>query len=155
MTQEISLFRNFGLATPNSISYSEPMNAFVTKAQMYASGNSYFNAARFAEGLLIKEDVGQGHLYTFLNGVHIYDIKTRKLLTEMVFPMYQGAFYSKDTVKNISSRLLTNLIVNAAEKQGCTIDEGEVKSKIYSILNRAFANNQLQELEKHVMALEL
>lgn len=39
MTQEISLFRNFGLATPAAISYSAPMNAFVGSAFASLIGN--------------------------------------------------------------------------------------------------------------------
>ena len=39
MTQEISLFRNFGLATPATISYSAPMNAFVGSAFASLIGN--------------------------------------------------------------------------------------------------------------------
>lgn len=153
MANEIALFRNFGLATPKGISYSEPMNAFVTTAIAFPSGNSYCSAARFAEGLLIKEDLGQGHTCTFLNGVHIYDLKTRKLLAEHIFPMYEGAFYSKETVKNIATRLLTSLLVDAAREQGYTLYENDAYRQVRAILDRSFSNNQLQELEKNVKAL--
>lgn len=39
MTQEISLFRNFALATSAAISYSAPMNAFVGSAFASLIGN--------------------------------------------------------------------------------------------------------------------
>ena len=153
MANEIALFKNFGLATPKGISYSESINAFVTTALAFPSGNAYCNAARFAEGLLIKEDVGHGHMYTFLNGVHIYDLKTHKLLAEKVFPMYEGLFYSTDTVKSVATRLLTSLLVDAAREQGCVLYESDASRKVRAILDRSFSNNQLQELEKNVKAL--
>ena len=153
MKQEIALFKNFGLATPSSITFSESMNAFVTTAQAFPSGNAYGNAARFAEGLLIKEDIGYGQPYTFLNGLHIYDLKTHKLLAELVYPMYQGAFYSKEHVKTVATRLLSELIVEAAEEQGSYMNEQEVSRKVRAILDRSFSKNQLQELEKNVKAL--
>lgn len=153
MNNEITLFSNFGLATPSSITFSESMNAFVTTAQMFASGNAYGNAARFVNGLLIKEDIGYGQPWTFLNGLHIYDLKTRKLLAEKVFPMYKGAFYSKDTVKHISQALLTDLIVSAADEQGYDVDEKEVSNKIYTMLDRAFSANQLQEMGNNIKAI--
>ena len=153
MANEIALFKNFGLATPSNIAYSESMNAFVTSAQTFPSGNAYGSAARFAEGLLIKEDIGYGQPCTFLNGLHIYDLKTHKLLAEKVYPLYQGAFYSKDVVKSVATRLLSALIVTAAEEQGSVINAQDVTNKVRAILDRSFANNQLQELEKNVKAL--
>lgn len=153
MTQDISLFSNFGLATPSSVTFSESLNAFVGAGFRSIAGNTYFNAARFAEGLLIKEDVGNGHMWSFLNGVHIYDLKTHKLLAEKVFPQYQGLFYSLDAVKRIVKNLLIDLIVAAAEEQGCDVDANEVSGKISTMLNRSFSNNQMLELEKNVKAL--
>lgn len=153
MKQEIALFKNFGLATPSSITFSESMNAFVGSGYTSMAGNTYFNAARFAEGLLIKEDVGEGYSATFLNGLHIYDLKTHKLLVEKVYPMYQGAFYSKEHVKIVATRLLSDLIVEAAEEQGSYMNEQEVSRKVRAILDRSFSNNQLQELEKNVKVL--
>lgn len=153
MNQEIALFKNFGLATPSSIAYSESMNAFVTTAQAFPSGNAYGCAARFTEGLLIKEDIGYGQPCTFLNGLRIFDLKTHKLLAEKVYPMYRGAFYSKELVKSVSTQLLTELILTAAEEQGRVMNAPEVASRVYVKLDRAFTNNQIQELEKNVKAL--
>ena len=92
-------------------------------------------------------------MWSFLNGVHIYDLKTHKLLAEKVFPQYQGLFYSLDAVKRIVKNLLIDLIVAAAEEQGCDVDANEVSGKISTMLNRSFSNNQMLELEKNVKAL--
>lgn len=150
MTQEISLFRNFGLATPAAISYSAPMNAFVGSAFTSLAGNTYFNTARFADGILIKEDVGQGWLHTFLNGIHIYDLRTKKLLCEKYFNCH---YYSKETVKTDVKRMLEDLILSAAHKEGRLLNHAEVHSRINGIIDSSFATNQMEMMNRQMRAL--
>lgn len=150
MSQEIAIFRNFGLATPSSITFSASMNAFVGSGYTSTAGNTYFNAARFAEGLLIKEDVGEGWLHTFLNGIHIYDLRSKKLLCERYFDCH---YYSKETVKSDVKHMLEDLIISSARQEGRILSYGDVHSRINAIIDRSFANSQLKELEKNVKAL--
>ena len=150
MANEIAIFKNFGLATPASINYSAPMNAFVGAGFTSMAGNTYYNAARFAEGILIKEDVGQGYAYTFLNGIHIYDLHTKKLLCECNFHCHR---YSKDTVKSDVKNMLENLILESAQKEGRCLNQGDVHSKIGGIIDRSFATNQLEMMQQQVCAL--
>ena len=150
MTNEIALFRNFGLATPASVSYSAPMNAFVGSSFTSQAGNTYFNAARFAEGILIKEDIGEGWLHTFLNGIHIYDLSTKKLLCERFFDCH---YYSKATVRSDVKCMLTDLILSSARKEGRILNSGEVYSRINSIIDRSFAANQVEVMNQQMKAL--
>lgn len=150
MANEIALFKNFGLATPASVNYSAPMNAFVGAGFTSMAGNTYYNAARFAEGILIKEDVGQGYAYTFLNGIHVYDLHTKKLLCERYFNCH---YYSKDTVKSDVKKMLENLILESAQKEGRYLSQGDVHSKIDSIIDHSFATNQLEMMQHQVRAL--
>ena len=153
MTNDIALFRNFGLATPASFSYSQPMNAFVGNGYTSTIGNTYFNAVRFVEGLLIKEDVGEGYSATFLNGLQIYDLHTKTLLAEKKCPMYGGAFYSKDLVKRLTSSLLEELILEEAKKQHRLLNQSDVKNVLSRLVANAFEKNQVQELQKSVKAI--
>lgn len=155
MENQIALFRNFGLATPSRFSYSQEMNAITGNGFTSAMGNSYFNALRFAEGLLIKEDVGFGGMYnrTFLNGLRIFDLRTRKLLAEKIYPMYEGALYSKEVVKSVTRRLLSNLILQEAKEQGYFVTESEVERQLSNFLDCAFSKDQLQEMENNVKAI--
>jgi hypothetical protein len=150
MANEIALFKNFGLATPATISYSAPMNAFVGSAFTSAAGNTYFNAARFAEGILIKEDVGEGWLHTFLNGIHIYDLSTKKLLCERYFDCH---YYSKETVKSDVKSMLEDLILSSARKEGRILNYTDVHSRINNIINRSFASNQVEMMNQQMRAL--
>ncbi len=153
MTNDIALFRSFGLATPASFSYSQPMNALIGNGYTSTIGNTYFNAVRFVEGLLIKEDVGVGYSATFLNGIQIYDLHTKTLLAEKKYPMYGGAFYSKDLVKRLTSNLLEDLILEEAKKQHRLLNQSEVKNALSRLVASAFEKNQVQELQKSVKAI--
>lgn len=150
MTNEIALFQNFGLATPSNITYSAPMNAFVGLGYTSIAGNTYFNAARFGEGILIKEDVGEGWLHTFLNGIHIYDLKTKKLLCERSFNCH---YYSKETVKSDVKSMLEDLILSAARTTGRILNYTDVHARINAIVNRSFETNQVKMMNNQIKAL--
>lgn len=150
MENQIALFRNFGLTTPAAISYSTPMNAFVGQGFTSAAGNTYFNAARFGEGILIKEDVGEGWLHTFLNGIHIYDLKTKKLLCERSFNCH---YYSKETVKSDVKSMLEDLILSAARTTGRILNYTDVHARINAIVNRSFETNQVEMMNNQIKAL--
>lgn len=155
MSQEISLFRNFGLTTPSSVTFSEPLNALVGAGYTSMAGNTYFNSLRLSDGLLIKEDIGHGGMYerTFLNGIHIYDICTKTLLCEYRYPMYQGVIYSRETAKLVAINLLIKLIVESAQRDQVLLNMNEVSSKIQEVVNKAFFGDQMQEIQKTLKQL--
>lgn len=153
MANEIALFRNFGLATPASITYSPTQNVFVGNAWTSCTGRNYCNTMRLGRGMMIKEDVGSNDWGTYLNAVRIYDTTTRKLLCEKVYPMYQGAWYSKLTVKNVVKRLLEDLVISSAREQHMYLDEDQVRRELEAQIDYAFNENQMEVLRSEVKAL--
>lgn len=144
MKTDIALFEKFGLATSSSnFTYSEVANSFLGNAFTSLAGNTYFNEVRFVEGLLIKEDVGQGYTYTFLNGLRVYDIKTKTLLCEKT---YHNKVYSLYFLKSEVKRMLQDLIISSAKKEGVLLAESEVGAKLEQIINNSFAKDQRQML---------
>ena len=81
MTNSIAIFQKHGLVNSN-LSYSEVANAFLSTGYTSSAGNTYFNSIRVAEGILIKEDIGNGYKYAFLNGIKIYSIKDKTLIVD-------------------------------------------------------------------------
>lgn len=79
---EIALFQKFGLAKNSNFNYSEAVNAFIGNGYTSMAGNTYLNEIRLIEGIIIKNDVGHGHTYTFLNGIKIFHIESKKLICE-------------------------------------------------------------------------
>jgi hypothetical protein len=143
MKNEIVL-KKFGLVA-NGISYSENANAFLSKGFTSNAGNTYFNAIRFAEDILIKEDIGQGYARTFLNGIRIYSLKNKELLVDR---NYHCVFYSKSTVKSESIKLLLVLLKDAAKSEGLELDEFLARTQISKIIDQAMNGNQVEMLNR-------
>ena len=150
MTQEISLFRNFGLTTPTTVTFSESLNALVGAGYTSMAGNTYFNSLRMADGLLIKEDIGQGYAYSFLNGLHIYDLRSKTLICERWF---HCNYYSRETAKQDAILMLTDMIEQAAAKENILLNHDEVKNKVSDLVARAFFGDQMQEIQKTLKQL--
>lgn len=150
MANELALFQNLGIVNPANVNYSSLMDAFVGKGYTSTTGNTYFNAAHFAEGILIKEDVGQGYRHTFLNGLHIYDLYTKKLLCGRAFSRYE---YSRENVKKAVKCMLENLLFTAADKDGICINQDEVRDCISKMIDQSFATNQVQMMNRQLKSL--
>lgn len=150
MTQEISLFSNFGLATPSSVTFSESLNALVGAGYTSMAGNTYFNTLRMADGILIKEDIGEGYAYAFLNGLHIYDLRSKTLLCERWFNCH---YYSRDTAKQDAENMLSDMLLEAAAKENVTLNKSEMRTKVRDVVKRAFFSDQAQEIQKTLKQL--
>ena len=142
MTNSIAIFEKYGLINSN-ISYSEVANAFVSTGYTSHAGNTYFNTIRVAEGILIKEDVGQGHTHPFLNGIKIYSIKDRTLLADKSF---HTVFYSSRKVKDEAKKMLLIVLEEAAKNEGYYFDLVKAEKIIDNLLENAINNDQREIL---------
>ena len=143
MTETLVL-KQFGI-TKEGINYSEAANAFLTTGYTSNAGNTYFNAVRFAEGIIIKEDIGEGYAYTFLNGIRIYSLRNKELLAEK---SYHSKIYSKQKVRNESIEMLMDVLSEAAEREGYYLNIAQAKESVSNIIDRAMNDNQLEILQQ-------
>jgi len=132
---------------PGKLNFSESANAFLTNGYTSQAGNTYIGVLRFAEGIIIKEDVGEGYAHTFLNGLRIYSIKDKTLLADRSYHCY---FYSKEKVQSEAKKILIELLEEAAEANGFKIDRHEAGKAIEKILDNAFNGNQLSIAENQM-----
>lgn len=139
------IFEKYGLVN-STVSYSEVANAFLTNGYTSEAGNTYFNAIRMAEGILIKEDIGQGYARTFLNGIKIYSIKDKTLIADKTF---HTVFYSASTVKIESKKMLMDLLEDAASQEGFYFDRQLANTAIEKVLNMAMNNDQRSMANNH------
>jgi hypothetical protein len=142
--------RILGGLVSKHVSYSDKANAFLTNGYVSSAGNVYFNALRFAEGIVIKEDVGEGYKHRFLNGIRIYDVKSRELLADRT---YHRFFYSKSDVKYEVKTILVALIQDAARSKGYSYSKHEVDRALDMVLDQAFSQNQLAVAERQTKYL--
>lgn len=150
MPQEIALFRNFGLSTRQTVSYCQSLNAFTNTGYTSLAGNHYFVSLRLSNGIIIKEDVGIGYAHTFLNGLKIYDLNSRTLLCDET---YNCVFYSRQTAKNYAVDMLTRLVMKTAQREGAFLNQDTVKRRASEIVNDAYYNNQMDNLNKYTKQL--
>jgi hypothetical protein len=142
-SNEITLFQKFGLAKNGNFNYSEGVNAFIGNGFTSNAGNTYMNEIRLMEGLLIKEDVGQGYAHTFVNGIRIFDIKTKQLLCEKG---YHKTYYSQSYIKSEVKAMLTDLLLTASREDRISINLLDVENHINMLVNNAFNIDQRQML---------
>lgn len=139
MSTEISILKTIGLSINSNFKYSQEANSFIGNAYTSLAGNTYFNGIRFIEGVLVKEDVGHGHTYTFLNGIKIYDLKTKTLLCEK---NYHCTYYNKVFIIGEVESMLTDFLFESAQKEGIIINRIDLKNHIENIVARAFKTDQ-------------
>ena len=143
MTKSLVL-KQFGL-TKSNINYSESANAFLSSGYTSSAGNTYFNAVRFAEGIVLKEDVGIGYARRFLNGLKIYSLKDRTLLADR---SYNCFFYNKLTIKQEAISMLMEVLQNAAKRDGLHLDKKQARAEIEKIIDAAMNENQVEILKR-------
>lgn len=149
MTKEMILSKITGLQS-NNIKFSAEANAFLGNAYTSIAGNHYFNAVRFGEGILIKEDIGHGYKYTFLNGLRVYSIKEKKLIADASF---HCQVYNKDLVRNKVTSMLIDKLNEAAEQQGFSFNDNDAKRIVKQIVEQAFVVDQHALAEKQLKRL--
>jgi hypothetical protein len=149
MTKEMILSKVVGLAS-QAITYSEQANAFLGKGCTSAARNHYFSAVRFAEGILIKEDLGIGHTYRFINAIRIYSTKDKTLIADKAFHNVQ---YSTDRLKALAANMLMQKLQESAAMEDCWFDETSAMSTIRGIVDDAYRMNQLEMAEKQLRRL--
>jgi hypothetical protein len=142
-SNEMILFNKLGLSKVGNFNYSEGVNAFIGNAYTSMAGNTYLNEIRLLEGILIKEDVGHGHTHTFINGIRVFDLRTKNLLCER---SYHCTFKSDAFLKSEVNSMLTHLLIESSRKEGIIINISDVKRHIEKLVHDAFNTDQRQVL---------
>ncbi|MDL2304202.1 hypothetical protein LJC72_02535 [Bacteroides sp. OttesenSCG-928-D19] len=144
MKNTLTLKNRFGLSNRNNqYNYSEVANAFVGAGYTSQAGNTYFNALRLLDGVVIKEDVGQGYCRTFLNGLRIFDVKSKSLLCER---SYNCCFYDKNFIQQEVVDLLSNFLIETAKKKHIRISYYNTYKQIKKIVAHSFSTDQREIL---------
>jgi hypothetical protein len=137
------VLKKFGI--PSTVSYSQSANAFLSSGYTSMAGNTYYNAVRFAEGVIIKEDIGQGYIHTFLNGLKIYSLKDKTLLADKTF---HARVYSKWFIQETATQMLLEVLSDAARYEGVSLNETEARREIGRIVNEALNTDQVEMLRR-------
>jgi hypothetical protein len=143
-TNTIQIFQKAGLSKSGEYKYSEVANAFLSNGFTSTAGNTYFNSIRLIEGIIIKEDVGHGYARTFLNGIRIYSINDKAIISER---SYHCKFYSPKIVLLEVQDMIFNILRQAAIKERIEFNSVEIKNHIQKITTRCFNSDQRELLQ--------
>ena len=132
------ILKQFGI-TKENVKYSKKINAFLSNGYTSISGNTYYNVARFAEGILIIEDAGNGHTHTFLNGLKIYSLEKKELIAEVHFSNY---IYSNSKVEYHAIKILINALIEAANSNNYLLNINQVRTIVTQTIKNAMKTDQ-------------
>jgi hypothetical protein len=138
-TNNNELFQQNGLSKISQFSYAENLNAFVGEGYRSQAGNTYFNSVRFVEGIFIKEEVGEGYIHTFLNGLKIIDIQKRTLISER---SYHCRIYSKSFIIDEVVEMLVNVLTTKSNGVNSELKKENVIGQVNAIVMNAFETDQ-------------
>lgn len=138
MSNNLALSTNYGLSNL-SLSYSKTSNTHVTKAHTSEAGNTYFSSLRITDGILIKEDIGQGYKYGFLNEIKIYSKTAKKLITSR---SYHKVIYSQEYMKSQVEIMLFETLKDESQQKGTYFNQFEAKKIVDHLLIIAFNEDQ-------------
>lgn len=139
MTKDVILANFLGIQQSGNVSYSNAINAFVGQGFTSTAGNHYFAAIRLTDGIIIKEDIGQGYARTFLNGLKIYNLRDKTLIADETF---HCQFYTTEIAKKHAKRMLIGKLEEASKMQGFSYDKMEAEQTIEKLVWEAFHGNQ-------------
>ena len=87
--------------------------------------------------------MGQGYAHSFVNGIRIFDIKSKQLLCEK---NYHCVFYNQTYIKSEVKTMLTELLISASRKDQIQISKSDVENHIEMLVEKAFNTDQRQML---------
>lgn len=99
-------------------------NTFAIQPYTSMAGNTYLSVVSFLPNLVIKQEIGHGRFYTFLNGLRLYTRKDSILIAEQ---NYHNQIYCPDFVKKETCELFMNAVRNMARRQKIEIDESSIR----------------------------
>jgi hypothetical protein len=115
-----SVFKNEELV------YNAGKNIFLVQGYTSFAGNTYYQGVRFSDRIIISQHIGQGYLYTFLNGIQIFGFngKEAKLIIEK---NYHCCIYSESIVKTESENLVKEFLRKQAAITGSIVEENQLE----------------------------
>lgn len=83
------------------------------------AGNVYQEGVRISDKIVVKYNIGHGFCYSFLNGVNIYGFDGKGMRLLASDNSYYCCYWSEQTVKNETVRLLSNFFEDYCRANGC------------------------------------
>ncbi len=99
----------FGNPKDNIPVYNESQRMFISSNYVSASGHLYYKGIRFSERLVMIEQVGLYHNWTYIDGIELYTFngQERVLIAKKQF---DKVFYNMEVIKEEVENMLQNYL---------------------------------------------
>lgn len=96
---------------------------FLTTGYTSAAGNTYYRAIRLSDRVVISYDLGQGYLYTFLNGIKVF--VNNHLIGSRA---YSYCSFCEEFAKMESIKIVSEFLMGQAKMLGRNLNEEESRN---------------------------
>lgn len=121
----------------SGINYNAEKNIFFTNGYTSLAGNTYYQGIRLSNRIVVKLDLGEGYLYTFLNGVQVYGFNgcnTRLIGSRS----YNGYIYSDSNAKQEAAEIVCDYLMAQSKMLGASINRPELQQFATTLVNETY-----------------
>lgn len=109
-----------------NVTYNAEHNIFLSNSYTSAAGNTYYQGIRLSDRIIVKTSIGEGYVYTFLNGVQVYAYNGRdKVLIGS--RCLSCCCYNEDTVRRLATDIVQEYVKGQAKLLGTSVPEKEIE----------------------------
>lgn len=107
----------------DSVNYDTDKNTFYTAGYTSATGNTYYKTYRLSDSLCISCSLGQGHRYTFLNGLSIFGWDGQKSRLLGLWSSPSTTFFSDYAVEEVAMTLVKDYLASRDKLSDATVPD--------------------------------
>lgn len=124
----------------SSITYNAAKNVFLANGYTSAAGNTYYQALRCNERIIIRYDIGEGYAHTFLNGITLFCWNGRK--AELIAQKRWGGCdnwraFSEPFAKRECVGMLVNFLRGQFKLEGKRVSENALEDFSRGLIDNA------------------
>lgn len=124
----------------SAVVYDNDRGLLRTATYTAAAGNTYYQGINISNRLIIKADIGEGHTYTFLNGVTVYAFNGN---SSHIIGSWNKTFptsYSPHNMRCVALHIVLNYLLSQAAMRGNSVSESEVNDFAEQLVDEAMRN---------------
>lgn len=141
MTKDLfdGLLPVFGTPRKQIPIWDEGQKMFLVNQYQSASNNFYYEGIRFSNNLVIKENNGKYHTWTYIDSIEIYafDGKKLKLIQRRD---YNKQFRSEEFVRQESQKKVADYLAASLKSQGTNCSDDIINEKAKEVVENSFVS---------------
>lgn len=143
MTQQLTTSSNMQIVlnklfSETGVTYNADNNVFLSRGYTSQAGNTYYMAIRLNNRLIVEYDLGDGYMYTFLNGIRLYRFSGRSKVL-IAQRCYHCFYFNEYDAAREAAEMLSQYFLQQAKMLGkyiCTSEADKVAADIISSIRK-------------------